>query len=45
LSLESLHDEPDFQAMVSDIEADMAAQLERLRELQRNEELALLPAS
>jgi len=45
MSLELLHDEPEFQAMVSEIEADMAAQLERLHELQRNEELALLPES
>jgi hypothetical protein len=45
LSLESLRDEPEFQAMVSDIEAEMAGQLERLRESQQNGELALLRAS
>ncbi len=30
-SFASLHDDPEFQAMVAEIEADMAAQLERLR--------------
>ncbi len=39
LSLASLHDEPEFQAMVGELEADMAAQQERLREKQRNGEL------
>jgi TolB-like protein/Flp pilus assembly protein TadD len=46
-TLESLHDEPEFQAMIAEIEADMAAQLERVREMERNGELALpaeLPA-
>jgi hypothetical protein len=37
--LESLHDEPEFQAMVAEIEADMAAQLARVREMERNGEL------
>jgi hypothetical protein len=44
LSLESLHGEPDFQAMVSEIEAEMATQLERVREMEQNGELALTPA-
>ena len=35
-TLESLHDEPEFQAMIADIEADMAAQLARVREMERN---------
>jgi hypothetical protein len=43
LSLESLHDEPEFQAMVEEIEADMAAQLERVREMERNGELEPIP--
>jgi hypothetical protein len=41
--LESLHDEPEFQAMVEEIEADMAAQLERVREMERNGELEPIP--
>jgi hypothetical protein len=43
LNLESLHDEPEFQAMVAEIEADMAAQLERVREMERNGELEPIP--
>jgi tetratricopeptide (TPR) repeat protein len=42
-NLESLHDEPEFQAMVSEIEADMAAQLARVREMERNSELEPIP--
>jgi len=38
-NLESLHDEPEYQAMVAKIETDMAAQLARVREMQRNGEL------
>jgi tetratricopeptide (TPR) repeat protein len=41
--LESLHDEPEFQAMVAEIEADMAAQLERVLEMERNGELEPIP--
>ena len=41
--LESLHDEPEFQAMVAEIEADMAAQLARVREMERNGELEPIP--
>ena len=43
LSLELLHDEPEFQAMVAEIKADMAAQLESVREMERNGELASIP--
>jgi hypothetical protein len=43
LSLESLHDEPEFQAMVAEIEADMAAQLARVREMERNGEFDPIP--
>ena len=41
--LESLHDEPEFQAMVAEIEADMAQQLANLREMERNGELEPIP--
>jgi TolB-like protein/Tfp pilus assembly protein PilF len=43
LNLESLHDEPEFQAMVAEIEADMAEQLARVREMERNGELEPIP--
>jgi tetratricopeptide (TPR) repeat protein len=42
-SLESLHDEPEFQAMVAEIEVDMAEQLARVREMERNGELEPIP--
>jgi tetratricopeptide (TPR) repeat protein len=42
-TLESLHDEPEYQAMVAEIEADMAAQLERVKEMERNGELEPIP--
>jgi hypothetical protein len=42
-NLQSLHDEPEFQAMVAEIEADMAAQLARVREMERNGELEPIP--
>jgi hypothetical protein len=41
--LESLHNEPEFQAMIAEIEADMAAQLARVREMERNGELEPIP--
>jgi tetratricopeptide (TPR) repeat protein len=41
--LESLHDEPEYQAMVAEIEADMAEQLARVREMERNGELEPIP--
>jgi TolB-like protein/DNA-binding winged helix-turn-helix (wHTH) protein/Tfp pilus assembly protein PilF len=41
--LVSLHDEPEYQAMVAEIEDDMAAQLERVREMERNGELEPIP--
>jgi tetratricopeptide (TPR) repeat protein len=41
--LESLHGEPGFQTMVAEIEADMAAQLARVREMERNGELTPIP--
>jgi tetratricopeptide (TPR) repeat protein len=42
-NLESLHDEPEYQAMVAEIEADMAAQLAHVREMERNGELEPIP--
>jgi TolB-like protein/cytochrome c-type biogenesis protein CcmH/NrfG len=42
-NLESLHDEPEFQAMIAEIEADMAEQLARVREMERNGELEPIP--
>jgi len=42
-NLESLHDEPEFQAMVAEIEADMAEQLARVREMERNGEFEPIP--
>ncbi len=42
-SLESLHDEPEFRAMVEQGRAKMAAQLERVREMERDDELAPIP--
>jgi hypothetical protein len=42
-NLESLHDEPEFQAMVAEIEADMATQLARVQEMERNGELEPIP--
>jgi len=42
-TLESLHDEPEYQVMVAEIEANMAAQLERVREMERNGELEPIP--
>ncbi len=39
--LEPLHGEPEFQAMLEEVRADMAAQLERVRELERRGELVL----
>jgi tetratricopeptide (TPR) repeat protein len=42
-NLESLHDEPEYQAMIEEIEADMAAQLARVREMESNGELEPIP--
>ena len=39
----SLHDEPGFQAIIAELEADMAAQLEHVREMEANGELAATP--
>jgi TolB-like protein len=42
-NLEPLRDDPEFQAVISEIEADMAAQLARVREMERNGELEPIP--
>ncbi len=42
-SLESIRDEPEFQAMVEEIKADMAAQLERVRAMEASGELEPIP--
>ncbi len=42
-NLESIRDTPEFAAITAEIEADMAAQLERVREMQRNGELEPAP--
>jgi tetratricopeptide (TPR) repeat protein len=44
-NLESIRGTPEFAAIVAEIEADMAAQLERVREMQRNGELKPIPKS
>jgi serine/threonine-protein kinase len=41
-NLESLHGEPEFQAMVKEIKADMSAQLAHVREMERAGELAAI---
>ncbi|MFB3111479.1 MAG: tetratricopeptide repeat protein [Gemmatimonadales bacterium] len=40
---EPLWDHPEFQAMMAEFKADMAAQLERVREMERNGELEPIP--
>ena len=42
-NLESIRDSPEFAAIVAEIEADMAAQLARVREMERNGELEPIP--
>jgi TolB-like protein/cytochrome c-type biogenesis protein CcmH/NrfG len=42
-NLESIRDTPEFAAIVAEIEADMAAQLARVREMERNGELESIP--
>jgi len=42
-NLESLHGDSGFQSMVEQVRADMAAQLERVREMRRRGELAPIP--
>ncbi len=42
-ALQPLRNEPEFQEMVREIEAEMAAQLEHIREMEANGELAAIP--
>ncbi len=42
-NFEPLWNEPEFKIMMDEIEADMAAQLERVREMERNGELEPIP--
>jgi glucan phosphorylase len=42
-NLDSIRDEPEFQAMVEEIKADMAAQLERVRAMEASGELEPSP--
>jgi TolB-like protein/Tfp pilus assembly protein PilF len=42
-NLESLHDEPEFQAMVAEFDAYLAAQLARVRDMELNGELEPIP--
>ncbi len=42
-NLDSIRDEPEFQAMVAEIKADMAAQLERVRAMEASGELEPIP--
>jgi tetratricopeptide (TPR) repeat protein len=41
--LEPLHGEPEYQAIIAEVEADMAAQLARVRQMEANGELAPIP--
>jgi hypothetical protein len=42
-NLDSIRDTPEFAAIVAEIEADMAEQLARVREMQRSGELTAIP--
>jgi tetratricopeptide (TPR) repeat protein len=42
-NLDSIRDTPEFAAIVAEIEADMAAQLARVREMEKNGELEPIP--
>jgi len=42
-NLESIRDTPEFAAIVAEIETDMAEQLARVREMERNGELEPIP--
>ncbi len=41
-NLKSIRDEPEFAAIVAEIEADMAAQLVRVREMERSAGLSAI---
>ena len=42
-NLDSIRDEAEFQAMLQEVKEDMAAQLERAREMEADGELAAIP--
>jgi len=42
-NLDSIRDEPEFQAMLEEVKADMAAQLARVRKMEANGELEPVP--
>jgi hypothetical protein len=42
-NLDSIRDTPEFAAIVAEMEADMADQLERVREMEKNGELEPIP--
>jgi TolB-like protein/Tfp pilus assembly protein PilF len=42
-NLDSIRDEPEFHALIQEVKADMAAQLEKVRELERRGELDPVP--
>jgi hypothetical protein len=42
-NLDSIRDTPEFAAIIAEIEADMAEQLVRVREMQRSGELTAIP--
>jgi hypothetical protein len=42
-NLESIRSTPEFAAVIAEIEADMAEQLARVREMQRSGELTAIP--
>jgi len=42
-NLDSIREEPEFQAILSEVKKDMAAQLERARAMEANDELVEIP--
>ncbi len=42
-NLESIRDEPEFQAILTEIKADMSAQMQRIREMEQSGEIETVP--
>ena len=42
-NLESIRDEPEFQAILAEIKADMSAQMQRIREMEQSGEIEPVP--
>jgi len=42
-NLESIRDEPEFQAILTEIKADMSAQMQRIREMEQSGEIEAIP--